>query len=83
MVRVSVTSDNHDNPHLRVHSLECRRGERVLFSGISFVVQPGQIVWLRGANGQGKTTLLRTLAGLSVQEAGPNRPLCTSPTPTP
>ena len=55
---------------LGVSGLECRRGERSLFSGLAFVVRPGEIVWLRGANGQGKTTLLRTLAGLSAPEAG-------------
>jgi heme exporter protein A len=55
---------------LRVRDLECRRGDRVLFAPTSFVVAAGSIVWLRGANGQGKTTLLRTLAGLSVPSAG-------------
>jgi len=55
---------------LVVRDLQCRRGERVLFAPTSFVVRPGAIVWIRGANGQGKTTLLRTLAGLSVPEAG-------------
>jgi heme exporter protein A len=55
---------------LRVHGLECRRGERTLFHGVDFMVHPGEIVWIRGANGQGKTTLLRTLAGLSAAEAG-------------
>jgi heme exporter protein A len=55
---------------LSVHELECRRGDRVLFAPISFVVGSGSIVWLRGANGQGKTTLLRTVAGLSAPSAG-------------
>lgn len=31
---------------------------------------PGQVLWLRGANGRGKTSLLRLLAGLSTPEAG-------------
>ena len=55
---------------LVVEGLECRRGERTLFSGLDFSLVPGAIVWLRGANGRGKTTLLRTLAGLSRPEAG-------------
>jgi heme exporter protein A len=55
---------------LVVRDLECRRGDRVLFAPISFSVGAGAIVWLRGANGQGKTTLLRTLAGLSAPAAG-------------
>jgi heme exporter protein A len=55
---------------LTVEGLECRRGERTLFSGLGFRLEPGAIVWIRGANGQGKTTLLRTLAGLSAPAAG-------------
>jgi heme exporter protein A len=55
---------------LIVRDLQCRRGERVLFAPTSFVVRQGTIVWIRGANGQGKTTLLRTLAGLSAPAAG-------------
>jgi heme exporter protein A len=55
---------------LTVRELECRRGDRVLFAPISFTVGTGSIVWIRGANGQGKTTLLRTLAGLSAPAAG-------------
>jgi heme exporter protein A len=55
---------------LTVRDLECRRGERLLFAPASFAVAVGEIVWIRGANGQGKTTLLRTLAGLSAPAAG-------------
>ena len=55
---------------LSATELACRRGERVLFHGLNMAVQPGQIVWLRGANGQGKTSLLRLLAGLTPPEAG-------------
>jgi heme exporter protein A len=70
MARPAASSDNRDIPRLAVHGLACRRGERVLFGAVDFTVRAGQIVWLRGANGQGKTTLLRTLAGLSAPEAG-------------
>lgn len=55
---------------LVVRGLACRRGERDLFAPASFRVDAGTIVWIRGANGQGKTTLLRTLAGLSAPAAG-------------
>jgi len=55
---------------LDVRALQCRRGERTLFRSVEFSVRTGEIVWLRGANGQGKTTLLRTLAGLSAPESG-------------
>jgi heme exporter protein A len=55
---------------LVVSGIACQRGERLLFSGLSFKAFGGEIVWVRGANGQGKTTLLRTLAGLSAPAAG-------------
>jgi len=55
---------------LRLAGVTCRRGERTLFRDLGLTVGAGQVVWLRGANGQGKTTLLRTLAGLSAPEAG-------------
>ena len=61
---------DRSSPLLHAEHLECRRGERTLFSGLHFALDPGAIVWVRGANGQGKTTLLRTLAGLSLPEAG-------------
>ncbi|MEO8155703.1 MAG: cytochrome c biogenesis heme-transporting ATPase CcmA [Rhizobacter sp.] len=57
-------------PALSAVDLACRRGEGVLFKGLQFEVKPGQVVWLRGANGRGKTSLLRLLAGLSTPEAG-------------
>ena len=57
-------------PVLATQALACRRGARVLFRELSFAVSAGQIVWVRGANGQGKTSLLRLLAGLSRPEAG-------------
>jgi len=57
-------------PALATEALACRRGARVLFTDLNLTVQPGQVVWVRGANGQGKTSLLRLLAGLSRPEAG-------------
>ena len=50
-------------PLLAAHALACRRGERLLIDGLDLEVQPGQLVWLRGANGRGKTSLLRLLGG--------------------
>jgi len=55
---------------LVVRELACSRGDRTLFAPTSFVAAAGDIVWVRGANGQGKTTLLRTLAGLSTPSSG-------------
>src|SRR6516165_3185465 len=50
------------NATIVVREVQCRRGERVLFAPTSFAVAPGSIVWVRGANGQGKTTFVRTLS---------------------
>ena len=46
------------------------RGERVLFRDVGLTLHPGEALVLRGANGTGKTTLLRILAGLTRPEAG-------------
>ena len=59
-----------DAPLLRLDGVVVRRGERPLFAPIDLVLGRGDVVWLRGANGQGKTTLLRTLAGLAPAADG-------------
>lgn len=51
-------------------NLSCVRDERTLFSGLSFTIEPGEMVQIEGPNGAGKTSLLRILAGLSSPEAG-------------
>ena len=55
---------------LSVHGLTCVRGTRPLFSGVEFSIGPGNWAHVRGANGAGKTSLLRLLAGLSKPEEG-------------
>jgi heme exporter protein A len=51
-------------------NLSCVRDERTLFSGLSFTIEPGDMVQIEGRNGAGKTSLLRILAGLSSPDAG-------------
>jgi heme exporter protein A len=55
---------------LEAEGLASIRGERLVFSGVSFRVPPGGALLLTGPNGAGKSTLLRLLAGLCRIEAG-------------
>ena len=55
---------------LEAQELACLRGERVVFAGVSFRVAPGAALLLTGANGAGKSSLLRLLAGLLPPAAG-------------
>lgn len=57
-------------PSLSANDLACRRGDRLLFRGLSFALGAGQACHVTGANGTGKTTLIRTLAGLLTPYAG-------------
>ncbi len=57
-------------PSLRVDNLSCSRDDRLLFAGLSFDVQPGQILLLEGSNGSGKTSLLRILCGFRDADDG-------------
>jgi heme exporter protein A len=49
---------------LSVSNLECVRGDRSLFAGLNFSLAAGTLLAVRGANGSGKTSLLRILCGL-------------------
>ncbi len=55
---------------LSANDLECVRGERRLFSGLNFAMQPGTLLAVRGVNGSGKTSLLRMMCGLLTPAAG-------------
>lgn len=49
---------------LAATELACRRGDRVLFRGLSFALTGGQALQVAGPNGMGKSSLIRILAGL-------------------
>jgi heme exporter protein A len=51
-------------PSLEAVDLQCTRGERTLFSGLAFRLRGGTLLRIAGANGTGKTSLLRIACGL-------------------
>ena len=55
---------------LSVSGLTISRGERVLIRDLTFGVGSGEVVALTGANGAGKTSLLRALAGFLRPDTG-------------
>ena len=55
---------------LIVSDLTCQRGYNELFSNLSFELNAGEILKISGANGSGKTSLLKILAGLNSAESG-------------
>ena len=55
---------------LSATDIACRRGDRVLFSGLSVSLEPGDILHITGSNGIGKSSLMRILAGLMRPYAG-------------
>lgn len=67
---MSVSGPFQDKPTLRVEALTLARGERVLAERLSFVAAGGDYIEIRGANGAGKTSLLRAIAGFLRPRAG-------------
>src|SRR5947209_1989805 len=55
---------------LEIRDLECRYGSVAALKGVSLSVERGQIVALIGANGAGKSTMLRSLSGLLAPARG-------------
>ncbi len=55
---------------LLAHEIGCRRGGRLLFSGLSFSLRAGEALLVSGPNGAGKTSLLRQIGGLLPLDGG-------------
>ena len=69
LLRRHFLSGKHDQhmPYtigLAAIEISCRRGDRTIFRDLSFRLAPGQTLLVTGANGAGKTSLLRQVAGL-------------------
>lgn len=74
-IRFADPHSNHldqplTQPLLEFRGVYCERDDAPLFAPLSFAVEPGSLVQLEGANGVGKTSLLRCVAGLSSRWAG-------------
>jgi branched-chain amino acid transport system ATP-binding protein len=57
-------------PVLSVRNLETYYGPIAAIRGVSFDVSPGQIVTILGANGAGKTTVLKSICGAMEPQKG-------------
>jgi heme exporter protein A len=55
---------------LEVEDLACNRGERRIFSGVTFALRAGEALVVTGRNGAGKSTLLDLLSGRLHPAAG-------------
>jgi heme exporter protein A len=55
---------------LNAENISCARGQRLLFADLSFQVEQGRTLAIQGANGAGKTSLLRLLAGFLAPVSG-------------
>lgn len=56
--------------HFRGQNLSCIRGDRPIFSNLAFDLPPGRALILKGANGSGKSSLMKIIVGLLPTEAG-------------
>ena len=55
---------------LEATDIACRRGDRILFRGLSLALGPGEALRVAGPNGTGTSSLIRILAGLLEPFAG-------------
>lgn len=52
------------------NNLSCIRQQRLLFSNLSFTIQSGEALQIEGANGTGKSSLLKIIMGLTTPNSG-------------
>ena len=66
----AVVPSTSTEPALVTRGLACAAGRRTILTGVELDARPGEVLGLVGANGTGKTTLLRVLAGVRQPVAG-------------
>src|SRR2546425_4983365 len=73
---IAATSDltavgrSQGTPALQVDGLQSRYGKSLILAGIDLAVHGGEVAVVLGRNGAGKTTALRTIAGVHPAYAG-------------
>ena len=55
---------------LACNALDVTAGGHLLVDGLTLAIAPGEMVFMLGVNGSGKTTALHTLAGLTEAASG-------------
>ena len=55
---------------LKLEGVSFRRGDRLLFSDVTFEVKKGDFIGVVGSSGSGKSTLLQLIAGLLTPSTG-------------
>ena len=65
-----MTSPTMSKPLLTVSELHTYYGDSYVLQGVSLTLRKGQIVAILGRNGMGKTTLIRSVAGLTPPRSG-------------
>ena len=65
-----VTEDRFGATLLEVENLALRFGDRELFSNVNFTISPKQRLGIVGANGTGKSSLLKIISGVLQPNAG-------------
>lgn len=65
-----MAADPTPRSSLQLEDLHCARSGRLLFGALNATVAPGQLLRVQGANGAGKTSLLRMICGLLAPQRG-------------
>ncbi len=65
-----MTQHYENTGTLKLQDISVMRGDKRLCAGLGFTLTPGDMLWVKGSNGIGKTSLLLCIAGLLRPEAG-------------